>query len=88
MVGRDPGELECNVLLRIERQERQVQEDGQPVAVDNEEEGQESVDSGFGDDVGVEAVAQVDRVDVVTARESCALARCHAKRARPDELER
>jgi hypothetical protein len=59
-VGRD-------VLLRIESQERQVEEDRKPVAIDNEEEGQESVNSGLGDDVGVQAVAEVDGVDVVTA---------------------
>lgn len=55
-----------DVLLRIEGEERQVQDDRKPVAVDHKQEGQESVDSGFGDDVGVEAVAEVDGVDVVT----------------------
>jgi hypothetical protein len=63
------GEGWRDVLLRIECQERQVEEDREPVAVDNEEECQESVNSGLGDDVGVQAVAKVDRVDVVTAQE-------------------
>ena len=54
-----------HVLLSVPCQEGQVQDQSHPVSVDKEEEGQESVDSGFGDDVGVEAVAQVDRVDVV-----------------------
>lgn len=58
-----------DVLLRIERQKRQVENDRQPVAVDNEEEGQESVNGGLWDDVGVQTVAKVDRVDVVTAQE-------------------
>jgi hypothetical protein len=55
-------------LLRIERQERQVQQDREPVAIDDEEEGQERVDGSLGNDVGIQAVAQVDRVDVVAAR--------------------
>lgn len=55
-------------LLRIERQKRQVQQDRDPVAIDDKEEGQERVDGSFRDDVGIQAVAQVDRVDVVAAR--------------------
>jgi hypothetical protein len=54
-----------HVLLGVEQHEGQVQHDGEPVPVDEEEECQDSVNSGFGDDVGVEAVAEVDRVDVV-----------------------
>jgi hypothetical protein len=65
--GRDRRGFGRDVLLRIESQERQVEEDRKPVAIDNEEEGQESVNSGLGDDVGVQAVAEVDGVDVVTA---------------------
>lgn len=57
-----------NVLLRVERHEGQVQHDGEPVPVDNEEEGQESVDSGFGNDIGIKAVAEVDGVDVVAGK--------------------
>lgn len=55
-----------NILLRVESQKRQVQQQREPVSIDQEQEGQESVNSGFGDDVGVEAVAEVDRVDVIT----------------------
>lgn len=55
-------------LLRIERQERKVQHDRDPIAIDDKEEGQERVDGSFGDNVGIQAVAQVDRVDVVAAR--------------------
>lgn len=55
------------LLLSIERQQRQVQDDGDPVAIDDEQEGQESVNGGFGNNVGVEAVAQINGVDVVTA---------------------
>lgn len=57
-----------HVLLGVEGQERQVEEDSEPVAIDDEQEGQKGVDGGFGDDVGVKAVAQVNRVDVVTAK--------------------
>lgn len=56
---------EGDALLRIENKQRQVQDDSKPVSVDDEQEGQESVNGGFGDDVGVETVAEVDRVDVV-----------------------
>lgn len=62
------AEYNRDVLLRIEGEEGQVQDNRKPVAIDHEEEGQESVDGSFGDDVGVETVAQVDRIDVVTAR--------------------
>lgn len=52
-------------LLGIESQQWQVQNDCKPVAVDHEEEGKEGVDTSFGDNVGVESVAQIDRVDIV-----------------------
>lgn len=55
-----------NVLLSVESQEWQVKDDSQPVAIDDEEEGQKGVNGGFRDNVGVQAVAEVDGVDVVT----------------------
>lgn len=55
----------CDVLLDVVGKQRQVQDQRHPVAVNQEQERQESVDSGFGDDVGVEAVAEVNGVDVV-----------------------
>ena len=55
-----------DVLLYVPGQERQVEDQRQPVPVDQEQEGQEAVHGGFRDDVGIEAVAKVDRVDVVT----------------------
>ena len=58
-----------DVLLRIECQERQVENNRKPVAIDHKEEGQESVNGSLGNDVGVQTVAKVDRVDVVTATE-------------------
>jgi hypothetical protein len=56
---------QVGVLLCVPGQKRQVQDKRHPVAVDQEQDSQESVDTGLGDDVHVEAVAQVDRVDVV-----------------------
>jgi len=53
-------------LFAIEYQERQVQNQGKPIAIDKEQERQEGVDGSFWDNVGVEAVAKVDRIDVVT----------------------
>ena len=65
--------LVFNLLLAVPGQERQVQDQGDPVSVDQEEEGQEGVDGGLGDDVRVEAVAKVDGVDVVAgAKLACA----------------
>lgn len=52
-------------LLRVPCQQRDVEQQGNPVSIDQEERGQESVEAGLGDDVHVEAVAEVDRVDVV-----------------------
>ena len=54
------------ILLSIPRDEGQIKDEREPVTVDEEEEGKEAVDGGLGDDVGVEAVAKVDGVDVVT----------------------
>ena len=56
------------VLLDVPSKEGEVQDEWDPVAIDEEEEGQESMDGGFGDDVGVEAVAKVDGINIVTAR--------------------
>lgn len=63
-----------DVLLGIECQQGQVQQDRKPVAIDYEQEGKEGMDGGFGDNVGVETVAEVNRVDVVTAGKKGGLA--------------
>ena len=55
-----------NELLDVPSQERKVQDQGKPVTVDKEEESKEAMDGSFGNDVRVEAVAKVDRVDIVT----------------------
>ena len=55
-----------NVLLRVESQERQVENQCHPVTIDNEEDGHKAMNSGLWDDVGVETVAEIDRIDVIT----------------------
>jgi hypothetical protein len=55
----------ANDLLDVPSEKRNVEQKRQPVAIDQEKECQESVYGSLGDDVGVETVAEVDRVDVV-----------------------
>jgi hypothetical protein len=54
-----------HILLSVPSQKWQVQNERHPISVDEEEDSQEGVYGSFRDDVGVEAVAQIDRVDVV-----------------------
>lgn len=54
-----------HALFRVPCQKGQVQHQSHPVSIDKEEEGEESVNGGFGNDVGVETVTEVDGVDVV-----------------------
>lgn len=60
------SKFELDLLLCVESQERQVQQQCQPVSVDQKEESQECVNGSFGNDVGVEAVAEIDGIDIVT----------------------
>jgi len=55
-----------NDLLNIPSKERQVEDKRQPVSVDEEQEGHETMDGDFGENVGVEAVAEVNGVDIIT----------------------
>ena len=72
-----------HVLLAVPGQQRQVQNKCDPVPVDEEEESQECVDGGFGDDIGVEAVAEIDGVDIVTgAKLACVEERRRAELCR------
>jgi hypothetical protein len=59
------GTRGINVLLRVPGKKGQVKDKRHPVAVDQEQDSQESVDTGLRDDVHVQAVAEIDRVDVV-----------------------
>jgi hypothetical protein len=53
-------------LLCIECQQGQIQEQGDPVSVDQEQERQEGMYGGFGNNVGIQTIAQVDRIDIIT----------------------
>ena len=60
----------CSILLDIVCDERDVKNKSEPVAVNEEQEGQETVDGCFGDDVGVQTVAEIDGVNVITREQS------------------
>jgi hypothetical protein len=59
--------LFLHILLCVPGQQRQVQDERHPVTIDQKQNSQESVYGSFGDDVGVEAVTEIDRVDVIAA---------------------
>lgn len=63
--GNRPPFREQSSLLDVVSEERKIENERNPVAVDEEQKGQEAMDGRFGDDVGVEAVAEIDGVDVV-----------------------
>lgn len=71
-----------NLLLGVPGDEGEVDGNRQPVAIDEEEESQEPVDSGFRDDVRVQAVAEIDRVDVVAAVANSSARRGRGRRHR------
>jgi len=54
-----------HILLAVPSQQRQVKNERHPVTVDEEQESQKSVYGGLRDNVSVETVAEIDRVDVV-----------------------
>lgn len=56
------------ILLSVPSQQRQIQDQGHPVPIDQEQECQKGVNGSFWDNVCVEAVAEVDRVNIVTVR--------------------
>ena len=69
--------MEC-LLLDVPGEKRDVEDQRNPVPVDQEQEGQEPMHSGFRNDIGIQAVAEIDRVDVVTvARSALAVKRNH-----------
>ena len=57
-------------LLRVEAQEWKIEYQSDPVAVDQEQKCQECVYGCLGNDVGIESVAEVDRIDIVTMESS------------------
>jgi len=52
-------------LLAIPCQQRQVQDESDPVSIDEKQDGQKRVHGSFGDDIRVEAVAEIDGINVV-----------------------
>ena len=52
-------------LLDVPHEEGKVENQREPVSVDKEHKRKESMNGDFGDDIGVEAVAEIDRVDVI-----------------------
>ena len=59
-----------NVLLNVECKERQIEQKCNPVPIDKEQEGQKAMDGSFRDNVCVETVAEIDRINVVTVASS------------------
>jgi len=57
--------LVLEYLLCIPREHGQVEDECNPVSVDQEHEGEETMHGSFWDDVRVETVAEIDRVNVV-----------------------
>jgi len=55
-----------DILVDVISHERKVEDEGDPVAVDEKEECEEAMDGCFWDDVCVQAVAEIDWVDIVT----------------------
>jgi len=53
-------------LLDVECEEWQVEQEHNPIPVDKEQEGQETVHCRFRNDICVKSVAKVDRVDIIT----------------------
>lgn len=56
-----------SLLLCIPSEKRQVENEGQPVAVYQKQKCHEAMYSRLGDNISVQAVAELDRVDIVTA---------------------
>ena len=53
-------------LLGIVGQQWKVEDKRYPVSVDQEKHGQESVYRRLGHNVGIQSIAEVDRIDIVT----------------------
>lgn len=55
-----------HALLSIVSNKRQIQKQRQPISIYQEKEGEKGLNSGFGDNVRVEAIAEIDGIDIVT----------------------
>ena len=52
-------------LFRVIRKQWQVEDQGDPISIDQEKYGQECVNGCLGHNVGIQAVAEIDGIDVV-----------------------
>jgi hypothetical protein len=64
-VAQGKGTERDSLLLDIPKEQRKIKEQGYPITIDEEEERQDTVYGSFGNDVRVETVAEIDRVDIV-----------------------
>jgi hypothetical protein len=55
-----------NVLFNVKSQKRQVKQKRHPIPIDKEQESQKAMNRSFRDNVRIEAVAKIDRVNVIT----------------------
>jgi hypothetical protein len=55
-----------NVLFNVKGQKRQVKQKRHPIPIDKEQESQKAMNRSFRDNVRVETVAKIDRVNVIT----------------------
>lgn len=60
-----PQPLQDNILLCIESHERQIQQERNPVSIDQKQRRQESMYRRLGEDIRIQPVAKINRVDVV-----------------------
>ena len=56
----------ASLLFPIVRQEGQIEDQGDPVSIHKEEDGQECVDGSFGYNVRIETIAEIDRIYIIT----------------------
>ena len=68
----DPAHKHDNIgirysLLGIPCEERQVEDSRNPIAINDEEESKKSMYCGFWDNIGIQTVAELDRIYVVTS---------------------
>jgi len=55
-----------NVLFNVKSQKRQVKQKRHPIPIDKEQESQKAMNRSFRDNVRIETVAKIDRVNVIT----------------------
>jgi hypothetical protein len=55
-----------NVLFNVKSQKRQVKQKCHPIPIDKEQESQKAMNRSFRDNVRIETVAKIDRVNVIT----------------------